>query len=91
MDWWLPRGSGLGEGWSGRLGEVEKNSFIALPGKGGHSRLVPSKLCVPGTGREGSGCKEFYNQGAGLLIGIVVHAGPTFPQSRDHLASGDEC
>ena len=29
------------------LGEVEKNSFIALPGKGGHSRLMPSKLCVP--------------------------------------------
>ena len=23
------------------LSEVEKNSFIALPGKGGHSRLVP--------------------------------------------------
>ena len=29
------------------LGEVEKNSFIALPGKGGHSGLMPSKLCVP--------------------------------------------
>ena len=29
------------------LGEVEKNSFIALPDKGGHSGLVPSKLCVP--------------------------------------------
>ena len=27
------------------LGEVEKNSFIALPGKGGHSGLVPSRLC----------------------------------------------
>ena len=25
-------------------GEVEKNSFIVLPGKGG---LMPSKLCVP--------------------------------------------
>ena len=25
------------------LGEVEKNSFIVLPGKGGHSRLLPSK------------------------------------------------
>ena len=23
------------------LGEVEKNTFIALPGKGGHSGLVP--------------------------------------------------
>ena len=28
------------------LGEVEKNSFIALPGKGGHSSYL-SKLCVP--------------------------------------------
>ena len=25
----------------GVLGEVEKNSFVALPGKGGHSGLVP--------------------------------------------------
>ena len=29
------------------LVEIEKNSSIALPGKGGHSRLLPSKLCVP--------------------------------------------
>ena len=29
------------------LGEVERNSFIALPGKLGHSGLVPSRLCVP--------------------------------------------
>ena len=27
------------------LGEVEKNSFIALPGKGGYSWLLPLKLC----------------------------------------------
>ena len=32
------------------LGEIGKNRFIALPGKGGHSRLMPLKLCVP-TGR----------------------------------------
>ena len=32
-------------GWGGD--EVEKNSFIGLPGKGGHSGLMPSKLCVP--------------------------------------------
>ena len=34
------------------LGEVEKNSFIALPGKGGHSGLMPSELCpreLPGS------------------------------------------
>ena len=29
------------------LGEVERNSFIALPGKGGHNGLMPSGLCVP--------------------------------------------
>ena len=33
--------------WRQSLGEVEKNTLIALPGKGGHSRLMPSKLCVP--------------------------------------------
>lgn len=32
------------------LGEVEKNSFIALPGKEGHSGLMPSKLSVPTRG-----------------------------------------
>ena len=34
----------------GALSEVESNSFIALPGKGGHSELMPSKLCVPTQG-----------------------------------------
>ncbi|MES8734619.1 hypothetical protein U6U86_12335, partial [Cutibacterium acnes] len=29
------------------LVKIEKNNFIALPGKGGHSRLMPSKLCFP--------------------------------------------
>ena len=28
------------------LGEVEKDSFIALLGKGGNSKLVPSKSCI---------------------------------------------
>ena len=32
------------------LDEVEKNSFIALPGKGGHSGRMPSKQCVPTLG-----------------------------------------
>lgn len=32
------------------LTEVEKNSFIAVPGKGGHRELGPSKLCVPARG-----------------------------------------
>ena len=26
---------------------TEKNSFIALPGKGGYNELMPSELCVP--------------------------------------------
>ena len=29
------------------LGEVEKKSFIALPGKGGHSRILPLKTMCP--------------------------------------------
>ena len=43
-------------------GELERNGSIALPGKGGHCRLMPSRLCVhPGEGSEPS-----YNiQGAG--------------------------
>ena len=32
------------------LGEGEKESFIALPGKEGHSRLMPQRLCSPGKG-----------------------------------------
>ena len=34
------------------LGEVEKYIFIALPGKGGHSGLMPSKLSSPGGSSE---------------------------------------
>ena len=29
------------------VGEVEKNSFIALPGRGGHSGVTASRLCAP--------------------------------------------
>ena len=70
------------------MGEVEKNSFIALPGKERHSQLMPSKLCVPIPGWGVGGCyEEFYSQG--LLIRLRVRAGLTFLQSRDHLAAGD--
>ena len=34
------------------LAEVEKNSFIAFPGKMGNSRLMPSKPSVPAWGRQ---------------------------------------
>ena len=30
---------------TGVLGKVEKDSFITLPGNGGHSGLLPQKLC----------------------------------------------
>ena len=55
-------------------GEVEKNSCIALPGKGGHGRLVPLKTVCPSLG----GFGEFYSTGlkAGLPIRIRVCAGP---------------
>ena len=33
------------------LVEEEKESFIALPGKGRHNGLMPSKPCVPTLGR----------------------------------------
>ena len=59
-------------------GEVEKNSFIALPGKGGHSGLVPSKNCVSQPGGWGGFGKEFYSNSsrAGLLIRVRVCEGP---------------
>lgn len=34
------------DGW----GEGEKNSFIALPGKGGHSELIPTQAVCPQMG-----------------------------------------
>lgn len=70
-------------------GEVEK-SFIALPGKGGHRRLMPSKLGVPTLGW-GKGFGEEFDSRASravLLMRIKVFAGPGFLQSRGHLASG---
>ena len=39
------------------LGEVEKNSFIALPGKGGNSGLMPLKTVCPNLGGFG---EEFF-------------------------------
>ena len=41
------------------LGEIEKNSFIALRGKGKQSSLMPSELC--GGSRGGN---EFYSNGS---------------------------
>ena len=59
------------------MGEVEMNSFIDLPGKGGHGGLVPWKTVCPNLG--GSG-EELYSEGSrvGLMIRIGVCAGPVF-------------
>ena len=61
------------------LREVEKNSFIALPGKGGHSGWCPEKLYVP-TREDLVRSFKFYSNGSrvGLLIRIRVCAGPAF-------------
>ena len=66
------------------LDEVEKNSCIALLGKGVHSCLMPSKRCP---NLEGI-CEESCSQGVGLLIRIRVRAGPEVLQSREYLTSG---
>ena len=57
------------------LDKVEKNSFVALQGKWGHSRLVPLKTLCPSPGGFG---EEFYSSGSrvGLLIRIRVCEGP---------------
>ena len=34
------------------LGVIEKDNFVSLLGKGGHSGLMPSKPCVPTWGRD---------------------------------------
>ena len=52
------------------LGEVEKHSFIALPGKGRHSRLPPSKTVCPHPGGFG---EEFYSNGS--RVGLLTRLG----------------
>ena len=56
------------------LGEVEKNGFIALPGKGGQSGLMSRKTVCPNLGGFG---EESYSScsRAELLIRIRVWAG----------------
>ena len=53
------------------MGAVEKNSFIALPGKGVHSRVLASKTLYPHLGGFG---EKFYSKGSrvGLLIRLDV-------------------
>ena len=42
---------------------AEKDSFITVPGKGGHSRVVPSKAVCLNPGGLG---EELYNNGSGV-------------------------
>ena len=56
------------------LGEIEKNNFIALPGKGGHRGSCHSRLC-PNQGM-GGGEGRWNGSRVGLLIRMQVCAGP---------------
>ena len=51
------------------LCKVEKNNFIALPGKGGHSGLLLLKTVCPNPGGFG---EEFYNHGSRVELLIKV-------------------
>ena len=64
------------------MGEVEKNSFIALPAKGRHGRLVFLQTVCCNLGGFG---EKFYSDGSRLgLLRINVCAGP----ASFNLASG---
>ena len=68
------------------MGEAERNSFIALPGKGGPQQDNALKTVCPSPGKGGVlRSLIVIVQGAGLLIRIRVRAGPAFLPSRDHL------
>ena len=56
------------------MGEAEKNSFIALPGKGGHSRLMPTKPVCPNPGRFGEAIYGDCSR-VGLMIRLVSMQG----------------
>ena len=61
------------------MGEVEKNSFIALPGRG----LMPSKIVCSNLGGWAGFGEEFYSNGSrpGLLIKIRVSTEPVLLSS----------
>ena len=76
-------------------GEVKKNSFIALPGKGGHSQLMPSRLYVSHWSRYGAIISRFKEQGVVKswmffwLVGGEV-TGSQHPQPSGSNPSGGE-
>ena len=68
--------------WDRVLCEVERNSFIALPGKGGHSGLMPLKMVCP----HPLGFDEFHNKGS--RVGLVIRLGCVQGLHSFGLASG---
>ena len=54
------------------LGEVEKDSFITLPGKGGHGRLLPRKTVSPNLERIVRSFIVMVQRGCGQLVDIVL-------------------
>ena len=55
------------------LGEVEKNSFIALPGKGGHSGFLPQKtMCLNPGGFD----EEFYSNSSRVVLWVSDGGSP---------------
>ena len=63
--------------------EVEKNIFIALPGKGRHSQLLPSKNVCPSAGGFG---EEFYSNTS--RVGLLIKLGLVQDLHSINLASG---
>ena len=50
------------------LGEAEKNNFIALPGKGGHCRLLPQKKKKSVFWNPGGFGEDFYSNGSRMRV-----------------------
>ena len=65
------------------LGEVEKNSFIALPGKRGTEGTCPKKLCPNLGGFE----EEFYSNGS--RVGLLIRLGCVQGLHSSNLVSGN--
>ena len=66
------------------MDEVEKNNFIALPGKGGRSGLLPSKTVCPNPGGFG---EEFYSNRS--RVGLLIRLGCVQGLHSFNLVSGN--
>ena len=65
------------------LREAETNSCIALPGKGGHSGILPSKRC-PNPGELDG---EFYSNGS--MVRLLIRLGCVQDLHCSNLVSGN--